>query len=446
MKIRFRAAMAVAASAALLAACSSAEPSGDAGSEAPASDAGTTEMTGDWPDLGGTTVNVAASWSGTEQENFQKVLAGFEEATGATVQYTSFGDKAADYLGTQIAGGSAPDVALIAQPGLLKQFVADGSIKPLSDDTLATVKENYAQTWVDLSSVDGKDYGVWLKASNKSTIWYNTSLYDAAGVTPPQTWDDFVAALQTLSDSGVAGISVGADVGWPLTDWFENAYLRIAGAEKYDQLTNHEIPWTDDSVKQTLEALAQVWGNPALVEEGGAQRAFVDTVTEVFGDSPKVATVYEGDFLAANIAETGAAVGTDALYYPWPSMNGSAPAVMGSGDVAIAFNDGEAAQALLKYLATPEAANTWIALGGFTSPNQNSDLSLYPDDVSRQIAQDLVNAETFRFDMSDLTPSAFGGTQGQGFWQEMINFYEDPADVQGAMDALEAAAASAYEG
>ena len=48
--------------------------------------------------------------------------------------------------------------------------------------------------------------------------------------------------------------------------------------------------------------------------------------------------------------------------------------------------------------------------------------------------------------MSDLTPSAFGGTAGQGFWQEMITFYENPSDIAGAQERLEAAAASAYSG
>ena len=39
--------------------------------------------------------------------------------------------------------------------------------------------------------------------------------------------------------------SIGAADGWTLTDLFENIYLRTAGAEKYDQLTKHEILWTD---------------------------------------------------------------------------------------------------------------------------------------------------------------------------------------------------------
>jgi len=401
----------------------------------------------DLPDLSGQTLNVAADWSGAEQENFEAVLDEFERQTGAETVYTSLGNNVATTLGTQIEGGKPPNVALIPQPGLMTQLAQDGSISPLSDDVLEEVQANYSDTWLDLGTVDGTPYGVWFKAANKSTVWYNVAAYEDAGVEVPETWDDFTTTLQTVSDSGVPGLVVGADVGWPLTDWFENVYLRTAGPEMYDQLANHEIPWTDDSVKEALTILGELWGNDDIVLTGGSQRTFPDSVTAVFRDTPEGATVYEGDFVAGNITDqTNAVVGEDANFYPFPSINDSPQSVMGAGNVAVAFDDSEATQALMKYLASPTAANIWIAKGGFTSPNQNADMSLYPDDTSRDIAQQLVDAEVFRFDLSDLTPTAFGGTEGQGFWAEMITFYQNPSDVDGTAQRLEDAAASAYGG
>jgi alpha-glucoside transport system substrate-binding protein len=401
----------------------------------------------DLPDLSGQTLNVAADWSGAEQENFEAVLDEFERQTGAETVYTSLGNNVATTLGTQIEGGKPPNVALIPQPGLMTQLAQDGSISPLSDDVLEEVQANYSDTWLDLGTVDGTPYGVWSKAANKSTVWYNVAAYEDAGVEVPETWDDFTTTLQTVSDSGVPGLVVGADVGWPLTDWFENVYLRTAGPEMYDQLANHEIPWTDDSVKEALTILGELWGNDDIVLTGGSQRTFPDSVTAVFRDTPEGATVYEGDFVAGNITDqTNAVVGEDANFYPFPSINDSPQSVMGAGNVAVAFDDSEATQALMKYLASPTAANIWIAKGGFTSPNQNADMSLYPDDTSRDIAQQLVDAEVFRFDLSDLTPTAFGGTEGQGFWAEMITFYQNPSDVDGTAQRLEDAAASAYGG
>lgn len=396
-------------------------------------------------DLSGTTLNVAADWSGAEQANFEKVLAQFSSETGAKVNYTSYGSNVATTLNTKIAGGDPPDVAVIPQPGLLKSLATAGSLIPLSADTLATVKKNYSQDWVDLGSVDGKAYGVWFKGSNKSTVWYNTKVYDNAGATVPKTWDDFVAALQKVSDSGVPGLSVGADVGWPLTDWFENVYLRTAGADKYDQLTNHEIPWTDPSVIDALTILSKLWSNTALLEPGGAQRTFGDSVTEVFGDPPKAGTVYEGDFVAGNItSQTKSAIGTDAKFYDFPSIDGSDPAVVGGGNAAVQLKDNKGAAALMTYLASPEAATIWVKLGGFTSPNKAVDMSAYPDATSKQIADALVNAKTFRFDMSDQAPSAFGGTPGAGEWKILLDFYTHPTDIQGTANALEAAAVADY--
>ncbi|GAA3736668.1 ABC transporter substrate-binding protein [Leifsonia bigeumensis] len=396
-------------------------------------------------DLSGVTLNVAADWSGAEQANFEKVLAQFSSETGAKVNYTSYGSNVATTLNTKIAGGDPPDVAVIPQPGLLKSLAQAGNLIPLSADTLATVKKYYSQDWIDLGSVDGKTYGVWFKGSNKSTVWYNTKVYQNAGADVPKTWDDFVAALQKVSDSGVPGLSIGADVGWPLTDWFENIYLRTAGAAKYDQLTNHEIPWTDPSVIDALTILSKLWSNSALIEPGGAQRTFGDSVTEVFGNPPKAGTVYEGDFVAGNItSQTKSVIGTDAKFYDFPSINGSDPAVVGGGNAAIQLKDNKGAAALMSYLAGPEAATIWVKLGGFTSPNNGVDVSNYPDDTSRQIADALVNAKTFRFDMSDQAPSAFGGTSGSGEWKILLDFYQNPTNIQGTAKALEAAATADY--
>ncbi|WP_277049586.1 ABC transporter substrate-binding protein [Ruania albidiflava] len=426
-----------------LAGCSSGGGSGGGEPSAGGGTAGASSAPSE--DFSGVTLDVAGSWSGAEQDNFQAVLDQFSQDTGATVNYTSFGDNASTILGTQIEGGNPPDVALLPQPALLQQLASDGDLVPLSDAAQSEVADNYSQSWIDLATVDGKQYGVWFKASNKSTVWYNKDIYDQAGATVPKTWDDFMQQLQLIQDSGYSGISIGADVGWPITDWFENVYLRTAGPDKYDQLTNHEIPWTDPSVTQALQVLQQLFSSD-VVEPGAAQRTFPESVTEVFGADPNAGTVYEGDFVAGNITDDGnSTVGGNALFYDFPSIDGSAPAVVGGGDVAVAFNDDAATDALIQFLASPQAPEIWIPNGGLTSPNQSVDTSLYPDDTSQQIAESLVDAGTFRFDMSDLTPSAFGGTEGQGEWQIMIEFLSDPSDIQGTQQALEDAAAAAYK-
>ena len=53
-------------------------------------------------------------------------------------------------------------------------------------------------------------------------------------------------------------------------------------------------------------------------------------------------------------------------------------------------------------------------------------------------------AEVFRFDLSDLQPSAFGGTVGQGLFKLFQDFLKNPDDIDGITTQMEAAAAKAF--
>ncbi|MDT9689343.1 ABC transporter substrate-binding protein [Streptomyces sp. P9(2023)] len=402
------------------------------------------------PDLKGQKIEVAAVWTGPEQENFTKVLEEFEKRTGATVTFVPAQDPIVNFLGTKIAGGSPPDIAMLPQVGAIQQAAAQKWLKPVGPETEAQLAKNYSQGWRDLGAVDGKQYGVYFKAANKSLIWYNNAAFENAGATEPKTWKEFLATAETISASGVTPVSVGGADGWTLTDWFENIYLSQAGPEKYDQLAKHQIPWTDASVKQALTTLAELFGKPELIAggaDGALQTEFPVSVTQTFtgGDQPKGAMVFEGDFSAINIAQTSAKIGTDAKVFPFPAVGAASPVVT-AGDAAVALKDTKGAQALLTFLASPDAAAIWAGAGGFLSPNKNLDLTAYPNDVQREIAKALLESgDDFRFDMSDQMPQSFGGTPGKGEWKALQDFLKNPKDIAGTQARLEADAAKAYK-
>ncbi|MEV7129073.1 ABC transporter substrate-binding protein [Streptomyces sp. NPDC093260] len=403
------------------------------------------------PKLDGTTLEVAAVWTGAEQANFKKVLAEFSQRTGAKVTFVPAQDPIINFLGSKIAGGQPPDVALLPQPGAIKQAVEKKWAKPVGAEAQAQLSKNYSQGWQDIGKVDGKQYGVYYKAANKSLIWYNAKALENAGASEPKTWKDLLSTAQQVYDSGVTPFSVGGADGWTLTDWFENVYLSQAGPEKYDQLAQHKIKWTDPSVRQALTTLAQIWSKKDYLAggpDGALQTEFPASVTQTFtgGDQPKAAMVYEGDFAQVNIGETKAKVGTDAKVFPFPAVGASAPVVSG-GDAAVILKDSKAAQALMTFLASPDAATIQAKLGGYLSPNKNVPESAYPNEVQRTIAKALIaSGDDFRFDMSDQAPQAFGGTPGKGEWKELQDFLKNPSDVAGTQAKLEKDAAAAYGG
>ncbi|MFD9458151.1 ABC transporter substrate-binding protein [Streptomyces sp. NPDC059985] len=403
------------------------------------------------PQLPGEKLEVAAVWTGPEQANFTKVLKEFEKRTGASVTFVPAQDPIVTFLGTKVAGGAPPDVALLPQVGALRAAVQNKWAQPVGPEAKAQLDANYSAGWKDLGAVDGTQYGVYYKAANKSLIWYNAKAFEAAGVTPPKTWKELIAAADTLSASGTPAVSVAGADGWTLTDWFENVYLSQSGPQKYDQLAKHELKWTDDSVKQALTTLGELFGRKDFLaggQSGALATEFPKSVTQTFtgGDRPAAAMVFEGDFVAVNIAQTEAKVGEDALVFPFPAV-GAKPPVVSGGDVAVALKPSKGAQALLTFLASPDAAEIQAREGGFVSPNKAVDPAAYPNDIQRGIAKSLIAAgDDFRFDMSDQAPAAFGGTPGSGEWKALQDFLANPADVAGAQAKLEAEAAKAYGG
>jgi alpha-glucoside transport system substrate-binding protein len=409
---------------------------------------GAAGTTGGGAECGSGSISLMGIWVATEQKSIQAVLDGFKEkCPDVEVKYNPAGDNIVTVLATAVQGGNPPDLATIAQPGTIKEYADSGKIQPI-DFAKDTISQNYSQANVDLGTINGKLYSFLFKGANKSTVWYNVPVFQDAGVEPPTTWDDLLQAASTIKASGVPAYSIGGADGWTLTDLFENIYLRTAGPEKYDQLATHDIPWTDQSVKDALTEMAKIVSDTDNIvggKAGALQSDFPTSVTNAFGD-PGAGMVLEGDFVEGEILNSTKAKPESGFnVFDFPSINDSPPSVVGGGDQVVMFKDSPAARALVEYLATPEAAEIWVRRGGFSSPNKGVPESAYQDPLLRSTATALANAENFRFDLSDLQPSAFGGTVGQGEFKLFQDFLDNPSDVDGIAQKLEDAAAAAYK-
>jgi len=395
------------------------------------------------------TVSLVGVWTADEQKSFQAVLDGFKKKyPKVTVKYNPAGDNVPTVLGTAVEGGNPPDLATIAQPGLIAEFQAKKALKPL-DFAKDNIAKNYSPDFQKLGTIDGHVYSIVFKGANKSTIWFNVPAFENAGVEPPATFDDLIKDAATVKASGVPAYSIAGADGWTLTDLFENIYLRQAGPEKYDQLATHKIKWTDPSVVEALETMAKILGDTDNIvggKSGALETDFPKSVENVFTDPAKAAMVIEGDFVPGVVADkTDLKAKTGYDVFPFPTMGDGGSAVVGGGDSLVMFKDTPASRALLTYLTSPEGAEIWVKRGGFSSPNKSVPESAYPDEVTRTTATAIAAADTFRFDMSDLAPAAFGGTPGQGEWKILQDFLSDPSDAQGTAQKLEAAAAKAFK-
>ena len=409
----------------------------------------------------GGSVSLWAEWSSNEQNAFQGALQPFNTQSGTTVNYASKGSNIDTVLEAAVSGGAPPDVALIPDPGTLQTLAKAGSIKELTG-VLGGLTSNYGSAWNTLASYNGKVYGVWFKGANKNTIWYNPAEFAAAGISsPPTSWEQLIQDAATLKAAGVTPFSLCTDVGWPVADFWQNVYLKTAGADKYNALAAHSVKWTDSTVTTAFTTLAQLVGTPSNLAGGvqgslsNAYPACVDKVFPKAGSQPQAAMVFEGDFVSLEITGNsknynpgttgsgGASCTTDPsktpcynfFDFPAPSANSAnKSAIQGAGDVAVMLKDTPQSEALIKFLAGPDGAAIWAHLGGFASPNNKVPASAYPDPVGKGIAQALVGASSFVFSLDDLQ-----GTWEKNMWQDLLNFVKDPSSssissIQATMD------------
>jgi len=389
--------------------------------------------------------------SSTGQKQFADVIKAFNKIYPKVhVNYKPNGNNNPTVLATAIAGGHPPDMADIAQPGLVRQLAQQGHLKPMTY-AKSVIAQNFTPAWQQLGTFNGKLYALVFKGANKSLVWYNVPAFKTAGVTPPTTWTQLLKDAKTLKASGTPAYSIGGAEGWTLTDLFENIYLRTFGPAKYDALTTHKIKWTDPSVITALKTMGQVLGDSSNIAggtSGALQYNFNDSVTNAFSTPPKAAMVFEADFVAGVILTATKAkpkTGFNVFTFPTIKAGPSASAVEIAGDLLVTFRDTPAIEAFVKFLATSQAAAAWAKTGGFGTGNLHMSPSVYPDAITRATEAPLQTAKSVVFDMSDEQPASFGATAGQGEWGLFQDFLKNPKDVSGIAKKLEAAATAAYK-
>ncbi|NCM96015.1 MAG: alpha-glucoside ABC transporter substrate-binding protein, partial [Rhodobacterales bacterium] len=113
--------------------------------------------------------------------------------------------------------------------------------------------------------------------------------------------------------------------------------------------------------------------------------------------------------------------------------------VLGAGTLFVITQDSPVAQAFMQFLQTPLAHEIWMAQSGFLTPLKSVNPDAYGDPTLRKMGDILLQADTFRFDGSDLMPGAIGAGV---FWTGMVDYVggKDAAtiatDIQKTWDTL----------
>lgn len=129
----------------------------------------------------------------------------------------------------------------------LSEYVASGPLAGLWDDAV----------W-PAASVDGKVVLVPHTADVTNVLWYNVPLLAQHSITPPTTFEELLAACDTLIAADVIPIASGNKDLWAAGNWLAHMVSRVVGEDSYDALLSGEGKFSNPEWEKAFGYVAQL--------------------------------------------------------------------------------------------------------------------------------------------------------------------------------------------
>ncbi len=233
-------------------------------------------------------------WSGNMRGGIEEMVHSFNrnsygyEIKSASFDHESF--KAS--VKVMLAGGNPPDLFSYWAGSRTENLVNKGYLCSLNSLWKeASLKHIFSPTVVKACHYKGNSYMMPV-TQHFVTLFYNKSIFKKYNITPPETWEEFIAVCDKLLSEGITPISLGARNLWPAQFWFDYLLLRSAGPVYRESLMSGEASYTDlevihafslweDMIKRGYfngDLMMNDWADAsAAVEEGQAAMTLMGT-------------------------------------------------------------------------------------------------------------------------------------------------------------------------
>ena len=187
-------------------------------------------------------------------------------------------------LPTLLQSDARPDIFFSWGGGVFYDQAEAGVLADIGPMMSPECRAAHSEAGLGAFARDGVQHGMPMYAA-EVVMWYNRDLADEAGVDPEsiETWDDFLAAVETARDAGVTPIVVGGRDRWPLHFIYSLLALRIIGPEGIEAAAAGENGGFEAEgfveVGRQLQRLAEM--EPF---QPGFMDATYDRATGLFGD------------------------------------------------------------------------------------------------------------------------------------------------------------------
>ena len=169
------------------------------------------------------------------------------------------------------------------------------------------------------ATYDGQVVGVPFNIHRPNWMWMNAEVFEANGLTPPTSWDEFLAVGDTLKAAGIIPLALGGEP-WQETVIFEDAIIAAGGADLYRQV----LLDLDFEAMQSPE-MERAWDILRRVKDyidpNYSGRAWNLATAMVLNGEAGMQLM--GDWAEGEIVATGLVPGEDILCAPAPGTAGT---------------------------------------------------------------------------------------------------------------------------
>ena len=401
--------------------------------------------------------------TGTEGEALEGFINLYNETTSSSITFRGSTDFENE-LRIAVDGGNPPEVAVTPQPASICDFADGGDLVSLEDMgfDIAAMEANHSEFWMNLGLCeDGNHYGIPWFPNFKSAVFYHEPTFEENGYEVPETYDDLVALSEQMVSDGLTpwcfGYGAGGATGWPGTDWLEDIFVRMHGADAYTDWYTHEIPFSDPMVVAAFEKYSEILHGEGFVL-GGAGNVPSIVVEEspgpMFSEPPGCVMLKQGSFAANFFPDTPdyeEGEEEEIGVFAFPTIDGNTGA-MGGGDTIMVFESSpETIRAIQDWITPDWQCALASETGGGVSPfgghgvpgverlpgHADVDPTCLESESGQIFAEAITTAlgeGTFVFDASDLMPPQVGQ---DSFWRAMVDHAGGTA-AQDLADTVEA--------
>ena len=311
-----------------------------------------------------------------------------------------------------------PDVAAWYPGNRMAPYVDAGLFEPISDLWESEgLNESFASIRPTMTMND-EQWGV-PYSYYQWGIYYRADVLEEQGVEPPETFDDLLAACETLKAADIDCFTIGTKNLWPTAGVFDYLNLRTNGYDFHIALANGEVAFDDPKVVATFDNWRKLV-EPGYFIANHATMSWQDALAPfIQGDA---AMYVMGNFAIGAMTDGG--LTEDQIgYVPFPTIDPEIPRAEDAPADALFIPSGaknkDNARKFLAFVASPEIQTQWNKAIGQLPPNSNAQVG--DSKFLQQGFETLSTAEGLAQFFDRDAPAQMADAAMEGFQEFMVN-------------------------